>query len=464
MSRQIVRHGKPVIRIVIRKNPRIMKCCNKDRPEKFKVLLILLISCLSLINTSIVGEVNPACSAEPSLGLAAQQITFGPKHHFFGYIGHTKTIPWNKSGRYLLALQTDFQDHMPKPDEAAGIALLDAQNNYRPKQIEQTRAWNFQQGTMMCWNPLAEETQFFFNDRDPKTNEVFCVLFDISKGTNGERIAEYRYSDTPIGNCSVAHHGRWFLAANYGRLARLRAVTGYPEARDWTVGQIGQPTNDGIFKVDIATKEKQLLVSLKQLADALEKKYPKVQGQELFINYVLCNSDDSRFLFFARADFDNKEGKRVDGFFVVNSDGTGLKLVETRIGGHPEWVSNHEIIASQKGHIVFDLDEQMITSRFGTREIFPDSTGDVAFSADKKWFVNGYSDNDLNVYAVLRLADGAWGRSSGLSKQGYRSGNRRIDPAPAWNRDGTQMIGYGLCPKDKTRQVFLITISNAEGK
>ena len=34
---------------------------------------------------------------------------------------------------------------------------------------------------MLYWNPQAAETQFFFNDRDPVSNEIFCVLYDISE-------------------------------------------------------------------------------------------------------------------------------------------------------------------------------------------------------------------------------------------------------------------------------------------
>src|SRR5262245_57055480 len=105
-----------------------MNYCNRHPSQRFRAFLILLVSCLSFINGAV--EANRACAAEPSIKLTARQITFGPKHHFFGYIGHTATSPWNKSGRYILALQTDFQDHMPKPDEAAGVVLLDTQNNY----------------------------------------------------------------------------------------------------------------------------------------------------------------------------------------------------------------------------------------------------------------------------------------------------------------------------------------------
>ena len=101
----------------------------------------------------MLGCTGLAAFAQPQGGakLSAdiRQITFGPRHHFFGYIGHVRTIPWNRSGRYIVALRTSFQDRMPKPGEAAEIVLLDTAGGYSVKAVEQTRAWNFQQGTML---------------------------------------------------------------------------------------------------------------------------------------------------------------------------------------------------------------------------------------------------------------------------------------------------------------------------
>src|SRR5204862_6680883 len=117
------------------------------------------------------------------------------------------------------------QERMPKPGEAGDVVLLDTHANYALRVVDRSRAWNFQQGTMLYWNPAAPETEFLFNDRDPRTHEVFCVRFDISKGTNGQRVAEYRYGDTPVGNSGVAQKGGWVCAINYARLARLGPVT-----------------------------------------------------------------------------------------------------------------------------------------------------------------------------------------------------------------------------------------------
>ena len=147
----------------------------------------------------------PSAAAEKApLRVEIKQITHGPMTHFFGYIGHVQNIPWNQSGRYIVALQTDFHDRMPGPNDPANFGLIDTKNDYRMKVIEQSRGWNPQQGTMFYWNPAKPETQFFFNDRERKTGKVFCVLYDIEQA---RRIREYRFNDTPIGNGGVDQNG-----------------------------------------------------------------------------------------------------------------------------------------------------------------------------------------------------------------------------------------------------------------
>jgi hypothetical protein len=46
--------------------------------------------------------------------------------------------------------------------------------------------------------------------------------------------------------------GGSFLGLNYGRLSRLRPVTGYPDAFDWTKG-VKHPEDDCLFRVDVKT-------------------------------------------------------------------------------------------------------------------------------------------------------------------------------------------------------------------
>ena len=73
---------------------------------------------------------------------------------------------------------------------------------------------------MFYWNPDHPETQFLFNDRDPKTGKIFTVLFDLSAdGGKGKRIREYRF--------------RWRRSESYhwvrpdGPRRKARAVAGW---------------------------------------------------------------------------------------------------------------------------------------------------------------------------------------------------------------------------------------------
>jgi len=387
--------------------------------------------------------------------VSIEQLTQGPKNHFFGYIGHVKNTPWNGNGRYMVVLRTGFQDHMPAPAEAAEVALIDTRNRNEVTVIDQCRAWNPQQGTMFYWNPRAADTQLIFNDRDLKTNHVFAVLYDISKR---QRVKEYRYQDTPFGNSGVAQNGRFFLGINYGRMARLRPVTGYPGAYDWNQS-VPAPDNDGIFLVEIESRKKRLLVSFRQLADLIGAQRPEVAGKHLFINHTLWNRDDSRIYFYVRGDFDAKVG-RVDVPCTIKPDGTGLTRHEQFIGGHPEWEFGPRVIGDLDGkQVSYDVDKKQIVGQIGTPAILPKPGGDIALSPDGKWFVNGYREGRENFYVIIRRADGSHLRTRGLPIDHWTGGDLRLDPSPCWNRTSDQIAVPAIADDPpRTRQTFLIRI------
>ncbi len=408
---------------------------------------------------AVMGWAETGRADEPSFALKVEQVTFGEKHHFFGYIGQCQTIPWNASGRYIVGLEIGRIDRMPKPEEAATITLVDTQDGNRILRIDTTHAWNPQQGTMFYWNPLAPETQFFFNDRDLETGEVFTVIYDIGKKS---RVREYRYNETHIGNGGVAANGSSFLALNYGRLARLRLVTGYPEALDWSRKEKA-PSNDGLFIVDIKTGKKRLLASYRQLEEKLKERNPNLDHSGLFINHTLWNRDANRVYFFARAGWDNHGGDKVNRPFSIHADGTGLTLHEQHIGGHPEWAEGSLLIGIEKSkgrdsdkQILYNVDTKNIVGQLGDARMFPKPEGDIALSPDGNWFANGYKQGDKNYYAVYHRSDGAFARSEGIDKGSY-SGDIRIDPAPRWNRANDAVLIPGIA-KNKTRQMFIIRI------
>ncbi len=386
-----------------------------------------------------------------------EQLTFGPGNHLFGYIGHAGTIPWNDSGRYILGLRSDFQDHMPTLEEPAEILLLDTQDGYRARKIAETRGWNLQQGSMLYWNPEAPETQFFFNDRDPKTGEMFTVLFDISKSDNGQRVREFRFPGSSVGNSGVKQTGGEFLAINYGRLARLRLVTGIAGLKDWSESE-NAPDNDGVFKIAVATGERTLLVSYRQLRDAVND-VPDIENYALFINHTLWNRSGERISFYLRSNFRSKLPK-VDIPFTINSDGTGLTR-HPYLGGHPEWDEGDVMIcADDRNQLRYDTVQKKIVGKIGDSSTFVDPGGDIAMSPAHTWFINGHKikPQKQTFFTFYHLSQHRVIRTEGFPIGEFTSGELRIDPAPCWNRSGDQILFGAYDPKSDTRQLFLLRI------
>jgi hypothetical protein len=415
------------------------------------VLVVLTVMCVSfqrpLRGQDVVHE-----------DYSVEQLTFGPSHHLFGYIGHAGTIPWNASGRFIVALRSPFLNHMPELDEPADVVLLDTENDYRVMPIEQTRAWNPQQGTMLYWNPQAPETQFFFNDRDPQDGTLFTVLFDISRGESGQRVREYRYPDSPVANSGVAQSGDAFLALNYGRLARLRLVTGYAGLSDWSESD-NAPNNDGIFKIDVDSGKRTLLVSYRQLRDMVRDDFADIQQYGLFINHTLWNRPSERIYFYLRANFRSSLPK-VDVPFTINSDGSGLTRHQY-IGGHPEWDRGNILMgADGDRQIRYDTSSKRIVGTLGAAGSFPDPGGDVAWSPNGEWFINGHKRKDLKqtFFTLFREPDQRVIQTRGFSIGDFLSGELRIDPAPRWNRDSSKILFGAFDPKSETRQLFLLKI------
>ncbi len=393
------------------------------------------------------------------LAVTVTQITHGPKHHYFGYIGQSRTIPWNANGRYVLALQVPFQDRLPGTNDPADVCLLDTQANYAIRVVDQTRGWNPQQGTMFYWNPEHPETQFFFNDRDPKTGKVFTVLFDISAdGGKGKRVREYRFDDSPVANGGVAQGGGYFTAINYARMARLRPVTGYPETTDWTK-EVAAPKDDGIFRVDVKTGERKLIVSFAQLKDAIRDITERVDERHLFINHTLHNRNNDLIYFYCRADFESMpQGKRVNSPFSVRPDGTGLTRHDTFIGGHPEWEWGSRIIGSHDGkQVIYDIAQKKVVDSLGGKDVFPNPEGDVALSPDGSWFVNSHREGEHHHYTVLDMKTRRVVKSPPVFLANWNRGALRLDPAPCWNRTSDALVVPGIAP-DGTRQMFLLEL------
>jgi hypothetical protein len=396
------------------------------------------------------GTTMGTAAAFVSLGRDAprcrvQQLTQGPHHHFFGYYG---ICPWNQSGRYLLSLQTSFQDHMPGRDEPAVIGLVQATTG-KFRAVGETSAWNFQQGAMLHWNPLQPESEVIYNDR--RGNEIVSVMLDVNTG---------RMRRLPRAVSAVSHNGRWALSLTYGRMGRLRPVVGYAGVEDPNP-EAPHPDNDGVFLMDLTTGETRLVVSIRRVYEMLQTDHPELADRHMWFNHVVFNRTDTRFLFLARTW--GPDGRLQTGMFTANLEGSDLRQVIPygKSVSHFDWRNDREIVATFNlnghgaVHVLF-TDGRDDYRRLGSGRL--DFDGHCTFSPDQRWLATDRG-NSRNLTRSLLLYDAQQDQCTTLTTldmkdRRWAGGDLRCDFHPRWSRTGDALCFDAIEPAG-TRQIHI---------
>ena len=95
-----------------------------------------------------------------SISYPAKRITPADEYYFFGYYD---LQPFNLSGAYHLAHKSTFMNRLQKKGDVVEFGVINM-DNYKYERIGETRAWNFQQGAMLQWNPKEAEREIIYND------------------------------------------------------------------------------------------------------------------------------------------------------------------------------------------------------------------------------------------------------------------------------------------------------------
>lgn len=404
----------------------------------------LLAGAISL-GLQVAHAAGPAPRSEGTPSAAVRTLTSGPKHHFFGYYG---IDPWNQSGSALLCLETDFQDHVPSPDEPAAIGLVDAKTGAFGK-ITETRAWNFQQGAMLHWDPRDRQHRILFNDR--RDGRIVSVSMDV-------RSRRRRYLPRAIS--AVSHDGKHALSLTYGRLRRLRPVVGYRGSMDPNP-RSPNPDNDGVFLMDLATGRTRLVVPIAKVYGLLLRKHRELRRCHMWFNHTVFNADDTRFLFLARARV-RRLGGMTTAMFTANTDGSDLREVIPFGKGvsHFDWRNKTEIIATfrldgrKTVHVLFT------DGRDDYRQIGPGflvGDGHCTFAPDRQWLVTDPRTRQLKARRLqvfnVETEKGAVLGEFPLGR--HYTGELRCDLHPRWNRTGKAICFDAPETKGWTRQLHV---------
>jgi hypothetical protein len=124
-------------------------------------------------------------------------ITKPPGHHWFGYYDKLQFDP---SGRYALGMSVDFEHRSPRADDVIRIGMVDTEDGDRWQELGQSRAWNWQQGSMLQWVPGSKEEVAW---NDVEDGHFVARIKNVKSGKTRTLPAPF-YTLSPDGKEAVA--------------------------------------------------------------------------------------------------------------------------------------------------------------------------------------------------------------------------------------------------------------------
>jgi hypothetical protein len=388
-----------------------------------------------------------------------------------GYYLHTfyDVCPWSPSQRYLACTKFPFQDREPDYKDEAQICVVDLEDE-TIREVYSTTGWGFQLGANVQWGKT--DRFLYFNDR--VDGEGVCVRLDLETG-KAEPLAGPLYHVAPDESCIIG----------FPLDLIKQSQAGYGVAtRPGTERQLepGAAENEGIWRTDLKTGQKTLLLSLAEAYEILtDSDKRKFSGGTFFFFHSKFNPQSTRILQVFRClmpgpttDFGVGGTKRFSPtLLTLDSDGSNLQIalsneVWGKGGHHPNWCPDGEYILM---NLQMDYEQlRFCTFRHDGSE-FKILSDEIHGSGHPSLHVNGrfiisdtYPEESFaskSKEVPIRLIDLQSGTEKNICFV-YTTGKPnadvlRIDPHVAWSRDYSK-ICFNASPEGR-RQLFIADLS-----
>tara|TARA_Y100001980_G_C14556806_1_gene350614 strand:- start:25511 stop:26830 length:1320 start_codon:yes stop_codon:yes gene_type:complete len=248
-----------------------------------------------------------------------------------GFYVHTyyDVCPFSPSGKFLVVSKIPYEDKPPRYGDSAEICVIDLERE-TIETIYRTKCWAHQTGTMAQWG---------VDDNHIYTNDVIdgigvCVV--INRVTNEIKALEGpMYHVSPDGRSVIGFplHLYDVTQRGYGLVAKDRS-------NPPTLPK-GASAEEGIWQTNVATGEKSLLVSLKQMADHIPEPPPQNDGT-FYCWHSKYSFQGDRIMVVLRCLFPDGSGGRNVNVITCRADGSEIirthsEPVWGHSGGHPNW-------------------------------------------------------------------------------------------------------------------------------
>lgn len=383
-----------------------------------------------------------------------------------GFYIHTffDVCPFSPSERYLAVLRLPFQDRKPDWKDTADVCVIDLQER-TIRTVYSTSAFGMQTGAHLQWGKT--DRHLYFNDKSARAGgHAVAIRLDWQAGTAEEL-------EGPIYHIAPDESG--VIGFNLDLINWVQDGYGCvvsPERR--LKLEAGAAKNQGLWYTETTTKRKRLLVSLEEIFEALPDK-DTFKGLAFHLFHSKFNPQGTRIMQVVRArDPQAEPGRYTYGILTTfNADGSDIRVAVDhtlwkRRGHHPNWMPNGDRILmnlTPKDRLRF------CTFRYDGSDfqVVNESilgSGHPAYEKTERFiFTDSYPGEPMALpdgSVALRLIDTKRNEEK-LVTPIFALGRinpsvLRLDPHPAWSRDGRRSCFNGA--PDGRRQVYVADLSS----
>jgi len=378
-------------------------------------------------------------------------ITRGPKFHWFGYYDKLQIDP---TGRYALGIEVDFEHRSPRADDVIRVGMVDLLDDDHWIELGTSCAWNWQQGCMLQWRP-GRDGEAIWNDR--QGDRFVSYILNVRSG-------QKRTLPHPV--YAVSPDGRWAVTTDFRRLNDTRPGYGYAGIVDPN-REVNAPEDAGIWKEDLETGERSLLLSLAQAAQ-VPQPGGFSEGAKHWFNHLLVAPGGRRFTFLHRWRSPGEPTWKTR-MFTAGMDGRDLHLlIPSGKVSHFIWRdANHILAYAGYGPEAKEWRFQVFEDRTGKVEVLegmPLRDGHCTYLPGDQWVLcDSYPDKERKQSVYLyHIATQKIVPLGGFHLPPEYKGEWRCDTHPRVSPDGRSVL-IDSAHEGQGRQMYRIDIAGRTG-